>query len=98
MTIKSFCDEGKDILHSIDSREFLEQVEIEQGKCRAVAQQHGLKRLAFEAIHLPFQIFTDLRSALDPAIELVPRSDLVDENKTRKGRKRISQPIIGQKN
>ncbi len=44
-----------------------------------LAQQHGLKRLAFEAIHLPYQFFTDLRGALDPAIELVPRSDLVDE-------------------
>ncbi len=44
-----------------------------------LAHQHGLKRLAFEAIHLPYQFYTDLRTALDPAIELVPRSDLVDE-------------------
>jgi Xaa-Pro aminopeptidase len=39
----------------------------------------GLKRLAFEAIHLPYQLHTDLRGALDPAVELVPQADLVDE-------------------
>jgi Xaa-Pro aminopeptidase len=44
-----------------------------------LAQQHGLRRLAFEAIHLPYRLFTDLRAALDPAIELVPETDLVDE-------------------
>jgi len=44
-----------------------------------LAAQHGLRRLAFEAIHLPYQIFTDLRAALDPAIELVPESEVIDE-------------------
>jgi Xaa-Pro aminopeptidase len=44
-----------------------------------VTQKHGLRRLAFEAIHLPYQFWTDLRAALDPAIELVPQTDVVDE-------------------
>jgi Xaa-Pro aminopeptidase len=44
-----------------------------------LAPQLGIKKLAFESIHLPYQFYTDLRAALDPAIELVPRSDLVDD-------------------
>jgi Xaa-Pro aminopeptidase len=49
---------------------------------RAVAElvsKHGLRRIAFESLHLPYAIFTDLRAALDPAVELVPAGDLVDE-------------------
>ncbi|HLI28614.1 MAG TPA: Xaa-Pro peptidase family protein [Chloroflexota bacterium] len=43
-----------------------------------LAAKLGVKRLAFEAIHLPYQLVTDLRAALDPSIELVPQTDLVD--------------------
>jgi Xaa-Pro aminopeptidase len=44
-----------------------------------LAKDLGLQRLAFESIHLPYQFYTDLRTGLDAAVELVPRSDLVDE-------------------
>jgi Xaa-Pro aminopeptidase len=44
-----------------------------------LAPQLGIKKLGFESIHLPYQFYTDLRTALDPAIELAPHSDLVDE-------------------
>jgi Xaa-Pro aminopeptidase len=44
-----------------------------------LAAQHGIRRLGFEATHLPYQIFTDLRAALDPTIELVPESEVVDD-------------------
>lgn len=44
-----------------------------------LAKQHGIRRLGFESIHLPYQIFEQLRAALDPTIELVPEATLVDE-------------------
>jgi Xaa-Pro aminopeptidase len=44
-----------------------------------VAQKHGLRRLAFEANHLPYQFHHDLGAALGPTIKLVPQTDLVDE-------------------
>jgi Xaa-Pro aminopeptidase len=43
-----------------------------------VAKQHGLRRLAFEAIHLPYQFWNDLHGALDPSIKLAPQADVVD--------------------
>ena len=44
-----------------------------------LAQKHRLGRLAFESAHLPYQFYADLRAALNPAIELLPQADLVDE-------------------
>ena len=44
-----------------------------------LAGKHGLRRLAFESLHLPYVYFADLRGCLAPAIELVPAGDLVDE-------------------
>src|SRR4051794_21383314 len=40
---------------------------------------HGVRKLAFESLHLPHKIFADLQKELDPAIELVPAVDLIDE-------------------
>jgi Xaa-Pro aminopeptidase len=41
--------------------------------------QHGVRKLAFESLHLPHKIFADLQKELDPAVELVPAVDLIDE-------------------
>ncbi len=44
-----------------------------------LARKLGVRRLAFEGIHLPYKFYSELREALDPAIELVPQFDLVDQ-------------------
>ncbi|MBI4493182.1 MAG: aminopeptidase P family protein [Chloroflexi bacterium] len=56
-----------------------------------LARQDGLKRVAFEAIHLPYLIARQVREALAPDAELVESTDLVDRLRIRKDPQELEQ-------
>lgn len=51
---------------------------------RRLAAGHGLRRIAFEAVHLPWLVWDRLRAALADQAELVPARDAVDRLRVRK--------------
>src|SRR5262249_34625030 len=55
------------------------------------AARLGIARLAFESIHLPHAIWSELLSHLPPSIELVPEHHLVDDLRVIKDAEELSQ-------
>jgi Xaa-Pro aminopeptidase len=57
----------------------------------ATTAQLGLTRLGFEAIHLPYGIWAQIRQDLPPTVELVPSHQLVDELRVTKDAAELTQ-------
>jgi Xaa-Pro aminopeptidase len=51
---------------------------------KELVERHGVKRLGFEAIHLPFSLYRSLSEALKDLAEFVPTNDLVDQLRIQK--------------
>ena len=60
-------------------------------KVAELARQAGVRRLAFEGIHLPYHLAREFGSALAPAIEFVETTDLVDRLRIIKDETEVAQ-------
>jgi Xaa-Pro aminopeptidase len=56
-----------------------------------LARAESLKRVAFEAIHLPYLFWQQFTNALAPSVELVESTDLVDRLRVRKDELEMQQ-------